>query len=75
MERMGSMQTFNAGAIEHNGKIILAVRVEGTDRKSFFALAESANGVDNFRFRDYPILLPETQEPRHQRLRYETCQA
>jgi len=63
MERMGINATFNAGAIEHNGKIILAVRVEGTDRKSFFALAESANGVDNFRFRDYPILLPETQNP------------
>jgi 4-O-beta-D-mannosyl-D-glucose phosphorylase len=63
MERMGINATFNAGAIEHNGKIVLAVRVEGTDRKSFFALAESANGVDNFRFRDYPVLLPETQNP------------
>ena len=63
MERMGINATFNSGAIEHNGKIILAVRVEGTDRKSFFALAESANGIDNFRFRDYPILLPETQDP------------
>ncbi|MFZ1977815.1 MAG: glycosidase [Bacteroidota bacterium] len=63
MERMGINATFNSGAIEHNGKIILAVRVEGTDRKSFFALAESASGIDNFRFRDYPILLPETQDP------------
>ncbi len=63
MERMGINAAFNAGAIEHNGKILLAVRVEGTDRKSFFAIAESANGVDNFRFWDYPILLPETQDP------------
>ncbi len=63
MERMGINSTFNAGAVEYNGKILLIVRVEGSDRKSFFAIAESDNGIDNFRFRDYPILLPETDNP------------
>ena len=63
MERIGVNGTFNAGAIEHHGNILLVVRVEGTDRKSFFAIAESSNGVDNFRFWDYPILLPETGDP------------
>lgn len=63
MERMGINATFNAGAIEHDGKICLVVRVEGWDRKSFFAIAESDNGIDNFRFRDYPITLPETSDP------------
>jgi 4-O-beta-D-mannosyl-D-glucose phosphorylase len=63
MERIGVNGTFNAGAIEHKGKILLMVRVEGTDRKSFFAIAESLNGVDNFRFWDHPILLPETNDP------------
>lgn len=63
LERIGVNATFNAGAIEWNGKIVVAVRVEGLDRKSFFALAESENGIDNFRFRDYPILLPETSDP------------
>jgi 4-O-beta-D-mannosyl-D-glucose phosphorylase len=62
-ERIGVNATFNAGAIEYGGKILLLVRVEGVDRKSFFAIAESANGVDNFRFRDFPIVLPETSEP------------
>jgi 4-O-beta-D-mannosyl-D-glucose phosphorylase len=63
MERMGINAAFNAGAIEYRGKILLMVRVEGVDRKSFFAIAESLNGVDNFRFRDFPILLPETSDP------------
>ncbi|MGF1635837.1 MAG: glycosidase [Cyclobacteriaceae bacterium] len=63
MERFGINATFNAGAIEMNGKIALVVRVEGADRKSFFAVAESYNGVDNFRFRDYPITMPETEDP------------
>lgn len=63
MERMGINAAFNAGAIEHRGKICLAVRVEGWDRKSFFAIAESANGIDNFKFRDYPITMPETSDP------------
>ncbi len=63
MERMGINATFNAGAIEHEGKILVLARVEGADRKSFLAVTESANGVDNFRFWDYPILMPETSDP------------
>lgn len=62
MERIGMNAAFNAGAIEFNGKICLVVRAEGDDRKSFFAIAESDNGIDNFRFWNLPILLPETQE-------------
>jgi 4-O-beta-D-mannosyl-D-glucose phosphorylase len=61
MERIGVNGTFNSGAIELNGKILLALRVEGTDRKSFLAIAESPNGVDNFRFWDYPITMPEIE--------------
>lgn len=63
MERIGVNATFNAGAIEHQRKILLFVRVEGVDRKSFFAIAESKNGIDNFRFWDYPIVMPETESP------------
>lgn len=63
MERIGVNAAFNAGAIEWDGKICLAVRVEGDDRKSFFAIAESENGIDGFRFWDYPISLPETDDP------------
>lgn len=63
MERQGVNATFNAGAIYWRGRYVLAVRVEGDDRKSFFAMAESPNGVDNFRFWDYPVALPETEEP------------
>lgn len=63
MERMGINAAFNAGAIELNNKICMIVRVEGWDRKSFFAVAESPNGIDHFRFRDYPILMPETEDP------------
>ena len=63
MERIGVNAAFNAGAIEFNGKLCLVVRTEGDDRKSFFAIAESENGVDNFKFWDLPILLPETHEP------------
>ncbi len=63
MERIGINATFNSGAIEFDGKIFLMVRVEGADRKSFFAIAESSNGIDNFRFWDYPIQLPETSNP------------
>jgi 4-O-beta-D-mannosyl-D-glucose phosphorylase len=62
MERIGINATFNAGAIEYHEKILLVVRVEGTDRKSFFAIAESPNGVDNFRFWDYPIQFAETPD-------------
>lgn len=63
MERIGFNATFNAGAIKFDGKYIVAVRVEGNDRKSFFAIAESENGIDNFQFWNYPILLPETENP------------
>lgn len=63
MERLGVNATFNAGALYRDGKYLLAVRVEGDDRKSFFAIAESPNGVDNFRFWDYPVTLPETDRP------------
>ncbi len=63
MERIGFNATFNAGAIKFNGKYLLAVRVEGNDRKSFFAIAESNNGVDGFRFWDKPIVLPQTEVP------------
>ncbi len=63
MERIGMNATMNAGAIKWNGRYLLMVRVEGVDRKSFFAIAESPNGVDNFRFRDYPVEIPETEDP------------
>ena len=62
MERLGVNAVFNAGAIELNGKISMVCRVEGNDRKSFFAVADSVSGVDGFRFREKPILLPETSE-------------
>lgn len=63
MQRIGINATFNSGAIYLDGKYILAVRVEGWDRKSFFAIAESLEGTGNFRFRDRPVTLPETEEP------------
>lgn len=63
MERQGINAVLNPGAIELAGKICLMVRTEGADRKSFFAVAESDNGVDNFRFRDYPVTMPETERP------------
>jgi 4-O-beta-D-mannosyl-D-glucose phosphorylase len=63
MERFGINAVFNAGAIKLDEKYLVVARVEGADRKSFFAVAESANGVDNFRFWDNPITLPETQNP------------
>ncbi len=63
MERIGMNATLNSGAIKWNGKYILVVRVEGADRKSFFAIAESPNGVDNFRFWDYPVTMPEDVIP------------
>lgn len=63
MERLGINATFNAGAMLWQGKYVLALRVEGADRKSFFAIAESENGVDNFRFWKRPLVMPETQEP------------
>ena len=63
LERFGINAAFNAGAIKWSGKYLLVARVEGLDRKSFFAVAESPNGIDNFTFWDYPINLPETAEP------------
>jgi 4-O-beta-D-mannosyl-D-glucose phosphorylase len=63
IERFGIHATFNAGAIKLNGRYCLVVRVEGADRKSFFAVAESDNGVDGFRFRPRPITMPEWGEP------------
>ncbi|MBN1378266.1 MAG: glycosidase [Gammaproteobacteria bacterium] len=63
MERQGVNATFNSGAIMFNGKYCLVVRVEGNDRKSFFAVAESPNGIDRFRFWDYPISMQETSRP------------
>ena len=63
IERFGINAAFNAGAIKWQGKYILIVRVEGMDRKSFFAVAESPNGIDHFRFWDFPVVMPETDEP------------
>jgi len=61
MERIGINATLNSGAIKFKGKYLLVVRVEGNDRKSFFAVAESPNGVDNFRFWDHPVTMPDTE--------------
>jgi len=63
IERFGINAVLNAGAIKWNGKYLLMARVEGLDRKSFFAIAESPNGVDHFTFWDYPTIMPETGEP------------
>lgn len=63
MERFGIHAAFNSGAIKWNGKYVLVARVEGADRKSFFAVAESPNGVDNFRFWPRPVSMPEWGEP------------
>ena len=63
MERFGIHAAFNAGAIRLNGKYLLAVRVEGADRKSFFAMAESEDGVSGFRFWDRPVTMPDFGEP------------
>lgn len=60
MKRLGINAVMNSGAIYLNGKYYLVARIEGDDRKSFFGVAESDNGVDGFRFWDYPILLPDT---------------
>lgn len=63
MERFGINSVFNSGAIKFNNKYVLVARVEGKDRKSFFAIAESANGIDNFTFWDFPIIIPPTKDP------------
>jgi 4-O-beta-D-mannosyl-D-glucose phosphorylase len=67
MTRIGVNCAFNVGAMEWDGKVILMARVEGWDRKSFFAVAESSNGVDGFRFWDYPVRMPE-REPQETNL-------
>lgn len=58
LERFGINGVFNSGAIKFNGKYVLVARVEGKDRKSFFAVAESDNGIDNFHFWPYPVTIP-----------------
>jgi 4-O-beta-D-mannosyl-D-glucose phosphorylase len=63
MQRIGINATFNSGALYIDGRFFLMVRVEGWDRKSFFAIAESPNGIDNWRFWDRPVTMPETGEP------------
>lgn len=63
MQRFGINAVLNAGAIKWNDKYIVVARVEGADRKSFFAVAESPNGVDSFKFWDYPVNMPETEVP------------
>lgn len=60
LERLGVNAVFNAGAIYLKGKYYLVARVEGNDRKSFFAVAESASPTEGFRFWDYPVILPDT---------------
>ncbi|QBN19498.1 glycoside hydrolase family 130 protein [Flavobacterium nackdongense] len=63
LERIGVNATLNAGAMKWQDKYLVVVRVEGNDRKSYFAIAESETGIDNFRFWDEPITLPETEDP------------
>jgi 4-O-beta-D-mannosyl-D-glucose phosphorylase len=63
LERIGINATFNSGAIKLNNKYLLIVRVEAADRKSFFAVAESSNGITKFRFWNRPITMPETEDP------------
>ena len=63
MQRIMCNATLNSGAIKWNGKYLLVVRVEGADRKSFFAVAESPNGIDNFRFWEEPITMPDDVIP------------
>lgn len=63
MERIGMNAVMNSGAIKWNEKYLVMARVEGVDRKSFFAIAESPNGIDNFRFWDYPVTMPDNDDP------------
>jgi 4-O-beta-D-mannosyl-D-glucose phosphorylase len=62
-ERFGINAVLNAGAIKWHDKYLVVPRVESIDRKSFFAIAESSNGIDNFKFWDYPVIMPETLVP------------
>jgi 4-O-beta-D-mannosyl-D-glucose phosphorylase len=63
MERNSINAVLNAGAIKWKGKYLLVARVEGVDRKSFFAIAESPNGIDQFQFWDRPVTMPELSDP------------
>jgi len=63
MERLGINAVFNAGAMLWQGRYLVVARVEGNDRKSFFAIAESPNGVDQFRFWPRPVVMPQTEDP------------
>lgn len=63
MKRLGVNGVFNSGAVYLDGKYLLVTRTEGWDRKSFFAVAESPNGIDNWRFWDRPVTMPETDVP------------
>jgi len=63
LERIGINAALNSGAMKWNDKYLMVVRVEGNDRKSFFAIAESPNGIDNFRFWEYPIALDDVADP------------
>ena len=63
LERLGVNAVFNAGAVEIDGRVLLVARVEGADRKSFFAVAESESGTEGFRFWDRPVVVPETDDP------------
>ena len=63
LERMAINAVFNPGAIKHEGRYLMVARVEGADRKSFFAVAESADGIDGWHFWDYPVRLPQTDKP------------
>ncbi len=63
MERIGVNAVFNSGAIKWRDKYVVVARVEGVDRKSYFAIAESPNGIDNFKFWECPITLPQTENP------------
>lgn len=62
-ERLGVNAAFNSGAMLWQGKYLLVVRVEGADRKSFFGIAESPNGIDQFEYWDFAVAIPETDEP------------
>lgn len=63
LERLRVNSVFNSGAIATDNGVLLIARIEGVDRKSFFAVAESANGIDQFKFWDKPVIIPETENP------------
>ena len=70
LTRLGINCVFNVGAMEWNGNIVLMARAEGWDRKSFFAVAESKNGMDGFRFWDYPVRMPELEDTGNEPVRH-----